>query len=232
MKMFKEIFPSYFEIVPIIQGLKDRECEPFTTLDTDKITMIASNIFNECFEKFASILIENIDSSSPYFIDYITNTIILHNKYKWLKLCNIETLEYNPLDNVNATESFKTTYNHGKVVTLTPDTSVITEQIENTTSANYFNGDNTTDPQLTDKQEINGGKSKTTTSGIDTTTNSGSDIEEVERKRSGNIGVTMSQQLISAEIDLWGKWDLWTFIIADIVNMLTNPMYCYTENEV
>lgn len=232
MKTFKEFFPTSIDIIPIIQGLKDRECDPFTSLTSEQINVIALTIFTECYEKYASMLIESIEKTSPYFIDYIVTTIMLHNKYKWLKLCNIENLDYNPLDNVNATEFLKTTYNHGKTVTTTPNTSVTTEQLENATSANYFNGDNTTTPQLTDKQEINGGKSKSTTSGNDITTNSGSDVEEVERKRSGNIGVTMSQQLVTAEINLWEKWDLWSFIIADIVNMLTNPMYCYTENEV
>lgn len=39
----------------------------------------------------------------------------------------------------------------------------------------------------------------------------------------GNIGVTTSQQMLQSEIDLWGKWNFWDFIVKDVGKFLTIP---------
>lgn len=54
-----------------------------------------------------------------------------------------------------------------------------------------------------------------------TNTKSGS----MTRTRHGNIGVTMTQQLIDAEIELRNKWQFYNILIADVANELTLSIY-------
>lgn len=66
----------------------------------------------------------------------------------------------------------------------------------------------------------------------DSTTNSGSDVTTVEASnkmnhkltRSGNIGVTTSQQMIQSERDLW-EWNFFDKVFRDIDTFLTIPIY-------
>lgn len=43
--------------------------------------------------------------------------------------------------------------------------------------------------------------------------------------RSGNIGVTTSQQMLQSEIDLWKMFDFFKIVYADIDSILTLPVY-------
>jgi hypothetical protein len=54
-----------------------------------------------------------------------------------------------------------------------------------------------------------------------TNTKSGS----MTRTRHGNIGVTMTQQLIDAEVELRNKWQFYNILIADVANELTLSIY-------
>lgn len=54
-----------------------------------------------------------------------------------------------------------------------------------------------------------------------TNTKSGS----MTRTRHGNIGVTMTQALIDAEVELRNKWQFYNILIADVANELTLSIY-------
>lgn len=47
----------------------------------------------------------------------------------------------------------------------------------------------------------------------------------ITHTRHGNIGVTMTQQLIDAEIELRNKWQFYNILIADVANELTLSIY-------
>lgn len=47
----------------------------------------------------------------------------------------------------------------------------------------------------------------------------------ITRTRHGNIGVTMTQQLIDAEIELRNKWQFYNLLIADVASELTLSIY-------
>lgn len=55
------------------------------------------------------------------------------------------------------------------------------------------------------------------------------DTETGTRKltRSGNIGVTTSQQMLQSDLDLWGAWNFYDLIMKDIDNELTLAIYNY-----
>lgn len=54
---------------------------------------------------------------------------------------------------------------------------------------------------------------------------SGSKSISTSKTRHGNIGVTMTQQLIDAEIELRNKWQFYNILIADVANELTLSIY-------
>ena len=47
----------------------------------------------------------------------------------------------------------------------------------------------------------------------------------ITNTRHGNIGVTMTQQLIDAEVELRNKWQFYNILIADVANELTLSIY-------
>lgn len=56
-------------------------------------------------------------------------------------------------------------------------------------------------------------------------TNTNTKSGSMTRTRHGNIGVTMTQQLIDAEIELRNKWQFYNILIADVANELTLYIY-------
>lgn len=71
---------------------------------------------------------------------------------------------------------------------------------------------------------INALEDSTTNSGNDTTTNEHTDTTNHKLKRSGNIGVTTSQQMIQSERELW-MWNYFDSVFSDIDTFLTIPIY-------
>lgn len=137
-------------------------------------------------------------------IDYTAtlNPIVLRvtRKYskKWLDLWQTMFLEYNPIENYNMveeTEKDKTRYTNGKIVTYQ---GTETNGYDNTDQKKAFNSADWLD---TDKQSGSNTLSYGTGNNARKDVNSGTDLSEREYKfkRSGNIGVTTSQQMIEAE---------------------------------
>lgn len=60
-------------------------------------------------------------------------------------------------------------------------------------------------------------------------TSTGSEINEGSHertlRRSGNIGVTTSQQMIQSERDLWTLWNFFDQVFADLDKEITSPIY-------
>lgn len=94
----------------------------------------------------------------------------------------------------------------------------------------------------TDETSIGKGKVKDTEGGSDTTTttygditttnkgenleaNAGADIVTDKLVRSGNIGVTMTQQLLSAENSFWSQFDFFEKWFKDIAKEMSLPFY-------
>lgn len=62
-------------------------------------------------------------------------------------------------------------------------------------------------------------------SGSDTDTNSGSDTTTETTTRGGNIGVTMTQQLLTAEQSFWSQFSFFDMWYSDIAEELTLSIY-------
>jgi len=222
---------------------------------------------------------------------------------KWKHWLEMWTIEYNPIWNVDGTEthtiitqygkvttqekdtqveteynseleteydsSSKTTYNsndtveqltdgkynttHGHVVTITEPTT--TNQVSAFDSVAYVNQSQTSATQHsdtnsgTDQIAISDGKKKTDrggydelsrdgkdtnshtgkdtikNTGVDTDRNSGTDTVTDTLVRGGNIGTTMTQQLLTAEQNFWDQYSFFDMWFSDIAEELTLSIY-------
>lgn len=149
-------------------------------------------------------------------LDVIVRTLYTHFSIKWDKLYNITKAEYDPIENYSMVE--KETPN----ITHTRKTSVDNEVTQEGANNSYVYAFNSSNPSPQGKNDNN----ITTKSKADGDKNVITDMETGEREltRSGNIGVTTSQQMIQSEIDLW-KWNFYESVFDDVDKVLTINYY-------
>lgn len=153
---------------------------------------------------------------------------MMYNK-RWARLWEILTAEFNPLENYSMVE--ERTFEHGKIETNSgtdttnrtgTDTVTHTGDTENEISA--FNSssyqDNSKDTQNTTDLDTRNMSDALVHGHV--VTNSGEDTETTTR--SGNIGVTTSQQMAESSLQLW-KWNYFYDIFRDVDNIFTITTY-------
>lgn len=147
----------------------------------------------------------------------------------WNALYKTLSLEYNPIENYSMTETENVQDSHkGTVESDATDTSTNTENtIVNDTANNQLWGFNSTDSVNSDKQVGD------TTRNVNDTRNATHKNTDTETKditsdrtlkRSGNIGVTTSQQMIESERQLW-FWNFFENVFSDIDKILVLKIY-------
>ena len=146
------------------------------------------------------------------------------NKYN--KLLATESLEYNPIENYSMTESgtdvrtpdlVSNTTASGTstgTATNTADTTTAVTTYDNT--ADFINQNKGTDNSTSTTSAENSTTGKTTTTGTEKTTH--------EFKRSGNIGVTTSQQMIQSEREV-ADFSAIAQFVTDIANIICLSIY-------
>lgn len=160
---------------------------------------------------------------------------------------------YNSNDTVEQLTDGKYNTTHGHVVTMTEPTT--TNQISAFDSVAFVNQSQTSVTQHsdtnsgTDQIAISDGKKKTDrggydeisrdgkdtnshtgkdtikNTGVDTDRNSGTDTVTDTLVRGGNIGVTMTQQLLTAEQSFWSQYSFFDMWFSDIAEELTLSIY-------
>lgn len=148
---------------------------------------------------------------------------------QWQHTYELLTLQYDPLNNYDMTET--ETYKgsneneHRDTGSLT-HTGTSTDSTNNTAEDSLY-GFNSEDPVNSDMSTSEGGNTHTNNL-TDTTnmtgTDEGSNSYERTLTRSGNIGVTTSQQMAQSEIDLW-RWNFFKSVFKDIDSILTLSIY-------
>ena len=146
------------------------------------------------------------------------------NKYN--KLIATETLKYDPIENYSMTESGTDVRTPDLVSNTTASgtssgnaTNISTTSTGVTTydnTADFINQNKGTDDTTTTTSAENTSTDKTTTTGTEKTTH--------EFKRSGNIGVTTSQQMIQSEREVADFSALAQFV-NDIANIICLSIY-------
>lgn len=124
--------------------------------------------------------------------------------------------------------------NTGKVAAMDSVSFVNASESSATDTVNSDDGTDETTTSIGKIEHANSGKDTTTTSigkvehahtGTDTDTQDGSDTTTDTLTRQGNIGVTMTQQLLTAEDDFWSHYSFFTKYFNDIANVISLPIY-------
>lgn len=238
-----------------------------------------------------------------YTAQAVADVIKNFHVQKWKHWLEMWTIDYNPIWNVDGTETHTIITQYGKVTTQEKDTQVETEynsELEteyDSSSKTTYNSNDTveqltdgkyntthghvvtiTEPQTdnavaafdsttpvalsetiltqhsdtnsgTDEIAISDGKKKTDrggydeisrdgkdtnshtgkdtvkNTGVDTDRNSGTDTVTDTLVRGGNIGTTMTQQLLTAEQNFWDQYSFFDMWFSDIAEELTIPIY-------
>lgn len=124
--------------------------------------------------------------------------------------------------------------NTGKVAAMDSVAFVNASESSATDTVNSDDGTDSTTTSIGKVEHASSGKDTTTTSigkvehahtGTDTDTQDGSDTTTDTLTRHGNIGVTMTQQLLTAEDDFWSHYSFFTRYFNDIANVISLPIY-------
>ena len=157
---------------------------------------IMSPLWNRLYDHF-----EDLQETS----EAIARIIKMKYFIGWNKLAEALFSDYNPIENYNMKENRKTDFQEH---TVTDTSEIIT---------NKYSGFNSDDMKDVSKSETEGD--------IDTTKTDTGTSGNNELKRSGNIGVTSSQQLIESEYNLRKK-NLLDLIYKNIDTILFIDYYC------
>ena len=160
---------------------------------TDNAEMLDFNI-NHDYESYVFLTSQKeVQNAYQEFVKLVKSHLLL-NSYKYSGLYKTTLLEYNPIENYSMSETGTDTRTPNITTT---DSTNIGEQANSTTSTDSVSPYDTqtfTDSNKTVVSENNGAREDR-----NTRTESGTDTTSHEFKRSGNIGVTTSQQMLESE---------------------------------
>ena len=212
---------EWVELFPSIQTIFDKvstDLKIFTIFTSAEMFYYFADKFGERdFYKYYDT--EN-NTSNTNMVKQASDYIALYgksHKYEYDKLVDTLSLEYNPIENYSMTEKGTDTRtpnitqtNKGvNTNTVGIDTSITTGKTTFDKSNSFINDTKTTNTGTnTDTQDIN-----------TTVTTAGNEKTVHEFTRSGNIGVTTSQQMIESErqLAMFSVVDLFVKAIADII---------------
>lgn len=212
---------EWAELFPYISTIFDKvstDLKLFTIFTSAEMFSYFVNKFGERdFYKYYDS--ENMTSNTN-MVKKASDYIALYgksHKYEYDKLVDTLSLEYNPIENYSMTEKGTDTRtpnitqtNKGvNTNTVGVDTSITTGKTTFDKSDSFINDTKTTNTGTnTDTQDIN-----------TTVTTAGNEKTVHEFTRSGNIGVTTSQQMIESErqLAMFSVVDLFVKAIADII---------------
>lgn len=220
MKKLIEVITTPTEsIFYALQNLQNVEI-PWAS-DNINLQLDLDYLFNRSGNKITSTLVDFFVDRETGKIDNLSMTslaTVIYTKYgnKWNKEYATLSLQYNPINNYDMVEQMTndiTTHQFGHTNTRTDNT--------NETNETEKAGFNSSTYSPVDKVSIKGNAG--TVADVETGTNT--DTRNYRLTRSGNIGVTTSQQMIESERKLW----LWSFfddiVYPDIDRVLTINMY-------
>ena len=174
---------------------------------------------------------KNVECTLNDFLALFSDMIEREFANKWSKLYETTVLEYNPIWNVDGTETTTTAAQH----TITTDTNHANTVVTSTELGRR----STTRERKEYPYDSDNGKpteSETVTENPATDTRTDTNPETVSdhetntdqytvtHERHGNIGVTMTQDLIKKEREV-SEFLLYEVVLPDVANFLTIPIY-------
>lgn len=202
--------------------------------DIDGTTLDMEYYYNISGQKLLSPLLRNYTPLTAEKMSSLANVVYNMFKTNWGKLYTTLSLEYNPISNYDMTETESIENDRTNTTANTGTRTVAgSGSVNGTTSSQTDNnvygfnssvavGD--TENNISASNNTTSTDSHTTTDNL-TETETGDETIERTLTRSGNIGVTSSQQLIASERDLW----LWNFfyntVFPNVDRVLTLETY-------
>lgn len=146
---------------------------------------------------------------------------VIYNRFykQWDMLYKTMYLEYNPISNYDMTETEQT---NGTRHDTTKRETTANNSSDSNTNTNTF-GFNSAESVPSDNTILN---SNVVTNGTEADIAEGNTNTDRTLKRTGNIGVTTSQQMIESERNIW-IWDYFKTIYKNVNEILTIPYYEY-----
>ena len=200
---------------------------------------------NRSGNKYVSPLVRNLLNADGE----LTSTerarlaMIIFNKFKekWDKLYATLELEYNPIENYRMTEEEEITddknitdsyvrdrdvsgTNTGSITNALSDTETINNQVYGFDNGEPTNKDKSVDSTSSINTQTNNLANSESEDINDSNAHNEDNIQNRSLTRSGNIGVTTSQQMIESERNLW-KWNFYDTVFKDIDSVLTLKIY-------
>lgn len=233
MKTLYDIFPNWLTSGAIFKAFETYTVGtiPWATLNSLNIDI--AYIGNHSGEKPISPLVNKLLSAdgtlSAANLELLAKVIWQKYSVNWTKLYNILSLQYNPIENYSMTEDMdKDTSNTGTVADSGSNSQTTTYGKVNTIAGNAniygFNSATASPTTTSGGSETLSGSDSVSGSASNTRTDNLASTEDYTLTRSGNIGVTTSQQMIEAERDLWA-WNVFDTIFKDIDKELTLAIY-------
>lgn len=201
-----------------IFGLVAKELKLFTIFTSSDMFSYLINKYGE--RDFYKMYDDENSDNNKNAVLQATTYIMLYgksHKYEYDKLVDTLSLEYNPIENYSMTE--KGTNTRAPNITQTGTG----ENVNNASADNTATTGKTTfdksDSFINDTQITNAGTTSDTTNITTTNKTTGDETTTHEITRSGNIGVTTSQQMIESErkLAMFSVVDLFIKAIADII---------------
>lgn len=206
--------------------------------DVDAVTLDLDYFYNTSGQKNVSPLVRRFLNGANTITDTqkVSLANVIYKMYikNWDKEYAVLELEYNPISNYDSSESESIERENANTRANTGTQSMSGNQtVSSTTSGSGesnvygFNsatavGDSTSSDSATNTTTSTDSNTRT-----DNLSESQSGEETVTRtlSRSGNIGVTTSQQMIQSEIELW-KWKFfYNIVFPDLDEILTTMTY-------
>lgn len=145
----------------------------------------------------------------------------------WKRLWETNTVAYNPIHNYNMTDVRKLAKGESEAKVGSSSSVDATQHGKTTEGLDYTYGLNSSGSygNPTDRSTYGeGGSTVDTTNGTTKDDSVRAISEEETTNRSGNIGVTTTQQMLSAERELW-LWNFFDQVYKDIDSVLSLPFY-------
>lgn len=212
---------EWVEKFPAISTIFDKvstDLKLFTIFTSSEMFSYFANKFGE--RDFYKYYDNENSTSNTNMVKQASDYIALYgksHKYEYDKLVDTLSLEYNPIENYSMTEKGKDTRTPN-ITQTNKGTNTNTAEVDTAITTGKTTFDKS-DSFINDTRSTNKG-TNTDTQGIDTTvTTAGNEKTEHELTRSGNIGVTTSQQMIESErkLAMFSVVDLFVKAIADII---------------
>lgn len=160
---------------------------------TDNAEMLDFNI-NHDYESYVFLTSQkDVQNAYQEFVKLVKSHLLL-NSYKYSSLYKTTLLEYDPIENYSMCETGTDTRTPNITTTDSMNVGAQNNSTTSTDSVSPYDTQTFTDSNKTIVTENNGARTDS-----NTRTESGTETTTHEFKRSGNIGVTTSQQMIESE---------------------------------